>query len=154
MIYAFLAALVFGAVAGFYGGYNWESGRWAKAEEAQHKAEAQVEAAAKDAEKAAANAITDMEAAYQVGEEKGRSDAQKVGGRVRAQIATAPVFQNPACTLPQESFALLTATLKGVRAGVVMPTEGSPAATAPPVAAPPATTGRPPKPVPKKKATP
>ncbi len=113
------------------------------------KADAKIAAQAADAVQEGENKISDMQVAYQVGKETATVVEKKVIVRVAAETAQYDVFKNPACVLPPSSLALLQATLRGARAGVVLPPETVPAPEQPAAAQKPAAASpQPPKPVP------
>jgi len=162
MIYAVLAAIIFSLGAGFYGGWSWESGRWAKAEEKRVEAEAMITALSDKAIDDAEKALNEKQQAFKDGETSAAGKEKIVIKRVTTQLTQYPVFKNPACVLPEDSYGLLRAALLGVRSGVVVPDAPVPVPTSPAAAAPTAPTSvgptpsgkAPPKPVPKKAANP
>jgi hypothetical protein len=99
-------------------------------------AEKKVEDADKKIEAEAANHISDMESAYKAGEADAKTVEKTVYVRVASDLTKYPVFQNPACTLPDQSYALLVAALRGTRTGVVLPLQSPSPAPAGPISAP------------------
>lgn len=114
-------------------------------------AQKQIDDNAKAQVEAAANHIIDMQAAYDVGEDKGKADATKVAARVKTMIAKSPALQNPECTLDEDSFATLRAALQGTRKGVDLPPDAPRPAPGPPLSSRPSP---PPKPTPRTKGAP
>lgn len=76
-----------------------------------------AEAAAREQE--AANHITDMQAAFEVGESQAKTKIVTVLAKGAKDVATYPVFSNPACVLPPDSLRTLNATRGGMRTGTV-----------------------------------
>lgn len=124
-----------------------------------------IEAADKKAVEVASNHIIDMTAAFDAGEANAKTVEKKIYVRVGSDLTKYPVFQNPACALPESSYALLTAALRGTRSGITLPPEilspasvvapATPITMAPPASSSPVSAGgAPPKPVPRKKAGP
>jgi hypothetical protein len=148
-------ALMLAAVIAFaaYTGFVWMKGgesAVAGYKEKIEAADAQIAAQAKAATDAAANTIIDMTAAFDAGEANAKTVEKKVFVRVASDLTKYPVFQNPACVLPPQSFALLTAAMRGVRGGIVLPAEDVIVPAPVPVA--PAPPGAHPKPIPRKAA--
>jgi hypothetical protein len=156
LVLVVIAVVAFGA----YSALVWTKGgenAVASYKEKLEQADKQLQEAARDAITEAQNKITDMTAAYEAGEANAKTVEKKIYLRATSDLTKFPVFANPACVLPPQSLALLTAALKGARSGVVIPAEGGGpnppeiVAPAPSSQAVPAT-GPPPKPVPRKKA--
>lgn len=115
---------------------------------AEKNAEAQdkIDEQAKQLSTEASNKIVDMAAAFEAGKEQGRVVLQATTQRGAADVAKYPVFQNPACVLPDESLALLNAARASLRSGILptLPAAPAPATpTVPSAALPPAPTKAP-----------
>jgi hypothetical protein len=160
MIWALVAVAALFGGGGWYLGYEFESGRWAKADAERLAAEAIVREQAIAARQEAENYTVDMLASFEAGKAAGRVAEKSIGARLATEVKLG-AFANPECRLPAQSFGLLTATLRGVRSGVTIPAEDVRAPVASPAAAPPQAAtaptvqpvdGKPPKPIPRKKA--
>lgn len=135
------------------GGENAVASYKVKLEAAQQE----LETANKKALEHEANIIIGMQAQREADEaEFAKKKDPTVYGRVAAErVKYATVFQNPECVLPESSFAVLTAALRGVRTGASLPPESlAPERDRAEVPTPqaPAPGGPPPKPIPRKKA--
>lgn len=147
IIVAVIAFAAYTALVWTKGGENALAGY----KEEQQAAQAKIDDQAKQIEEDAANKIIDMDAAYIAGEANAKTVERKVYVKIAADLQKYPVFQNPACVLPLESYALLVAALRGVRGTFTLPAETAPVPAAPPPA-PATSSGPPPKPVPLRRA--
>jgi len=68
--------------------------------------------------------IVDMEAAYEVGQQEAQRKIQVITKRGESDVAKYPVFNNPACELPNDSLHNLNAA----RAGLLPATDPAPPA--------------------------
>jgi hypothetical protein len=145
-------ALVVGLLGGFYAGYQVQEGNIAKKEQARLEAQMKFDKSQAELKQATANAIDDMGVAYKQGQEEGKVVEKKIYVRVNQERqGNTNVFNNPSCELPPTSYALLIANLKGVRSGAILP-EVTTVTSPPPQEAVSPSDGRPPKPVPRRKA--
>lgn len=133
MIYAWIGSLIAALAAGAYGGYQWESGRWAQEEAKRLAAEAQVAEQARELEQEAANKLVDMSAAYEAGESKARVIVKTVVAKGQAYAASDQGLSNPACVMAPASLQYLRAALSGMRSATdpgespaAMPGAGTP----------------------------
>jgi hypothetical protein len=78
-------------------------------------ADDQLRAEAAKREQEAANHITDMQAAYEVGESQAKTKVVTVVSKGAKDVATYPVFSNPACVLPDDSLRTLNASRSSMR---------------------------------------
>lgn len=162
MGYLFVIAILASLFAGGYGTYQWEEGKYARLEKKQHDAEAMIEAQSDAAIDTAEKTIEEKKQAFADGEANAKTVEKKVYIRLAGDESKYPVFQNPVCTTPPQSFALLVAALKGTRTGITIPAEAAiqamppaPTVVAPAPVAP--TSAKPsahPKPVPIQKGAP
>lgn len=112
-----LIAVLLLAFAAWTGGV-WYVGHAAGAADIQHQLDvAQKELAdkAQQAKDEAANHITDMEAAYETGEQEAKVITKIVTARGASDVQRYPVFANPVCVLPDASLQLLNDARSGVR---------------------------------------
>lgn len=87
--------------------------------ESEHEeADARNKKIADDLEKEAANHITDMDAAFEVGVAKGKVDQAKFEAKGASDVQRYAVFSNPVCTLPAEPLADLNAARAAAFGGV------------------------------------
>lgn len=109
-----IIAVAFGA-GGFYGGYEWEAGKVARAEKAQAEAQAKVDAQARAIEQEAQNKIIDMTAAFDAGEAKAKVVTRTVYAKGQQYVATNAVFSNPVCVVPADGMSIVNGARAGVR---------------------------------------
>ena len=146
MLYFILAAFVAGLMFGGVGVGEWKDGQAAKREKALLAAQAKVDAAAAEKTQATANALVDMQAAFDAGQAQREIVTKTVYVKGQDYIKTVPAAQNKDCVIPQEGMEMLNraraqaaATILGF--GDDFPvTIKPPAAPAPPAAPPPKAT--------------
>ncbi len=130
MIYLIAIGIAIAAFAGYtvYIDEHAASAAVAKLQAQQAAADKQLTDAAAAAKTEAANHITDMEAAYESGEEQAKTVVRTVIAKGASDVSTYPVFSNPACVLPDDSLHNLVAARAGVLAAA---DPGRPAPTVP-----------------------
>lgn len=113
MIYAIVVAIL--AVA--FGGWTWYQRNDAVEEYEAKLAQAELDLMQAVAEKQreADNHITDMQAAYEVGEAEAKVITRTITVRGASDVVKYPVFSNPECVLPAPSLLVLN----GARAGLL-----------------------------------
>lgn len=114
-----IIALVFISIIGGLGYKFWSSaekaGRLACESELK-TADQMLEAAADVAEEKAQQHITDMEAAYEVGQQEAAAAQRTYVTKGASDVTKYPVFNNTACVLPDDSLHNLNGARAGVRA--------------------------------------
>jgi hypothetical protein len=130
MIYLIIAGIAIASFAGYtvYERDQAATAAVAKLQAQEAAADKQLTDAAAAAKIEAANHITDMEAAYESGEEQAKTVVRTVVAKGANDVASYPVFSNPVCVLPDDSLHNLIAA----RAGVLPPADTrQPVATVP-----------------------
>jgi hypothetical protein len=130
IVYGIIAAVLLGA--GFYGGYQYESGQWAKENAARLKAETKLIEAANHARAEAETKIQDMATAFEVGQSKAKVVYRNVQARGASDVSSHPVFSNRACDWPAASVQLINSAFASLRspADTSLPPPALPAAGA------------------------
>lgn len=113
------------AIAGVIAFAAWTGAVWSYVSDAavagyqkrEAVAQAKIDAQAKELEQQAANTVIDMTAAFDAGQAKAKVIERVVIERGATDVRSYPVFQNPACVLPSESFALVNAARASIRTG-------------------------------------
>jgi hypothetical protein len=114
MAWALLTVLLFGAWVGGWSVNTYHTATLARQEKQIAAAEEKIRQQDADAELAAANAINDMQAAFEAGESKAKVIYRTIEKQGAAYVASNPVFSNPQCVIPADGVQLLA----GARAGI------------------------------------
>lgn len=105
IVYAILAACFLGGAAFVWHGIG--ASAVAKHEQAVKVEQDKQDAVAKVKQEAAADAVVDMQAAYEKGQSEREIVEKKIYVKGQAYAVAAPVFQNTQCVVPPDGMAIL-----------------------------------------------
>lgn len=139
ILYAILAACFLGGAALVWHGIG--ASAVAKHEQAVKVEQDKQDAVAKVKQEAAADALVDMQAAYEKGQSEREIVERKIYVRGQAYAVETPVFQNKECVVPAQGLAILNGARGDLQNTTVADifgfTEAAPVAIKPPAVAPP-----------------